>query len=138
MSSPLPTTIKPGVDLLRDEPGEGAAVRKQAWYQVKLRMWLRRGEPVRWSAPWVPIGGARVEEDGAILITDVRVDRVRLIAGLFYGMQGMRVGGTRTIRVAPHLAYREQGVPGLIPPNALLTIEVTVLAERPARGAATA
>ena len=64
-------------------------------------------------------------------MTDVRVDRVCLVAGLFYGMQGMRVGGTRTLRVAPHLAYREQSVPGVIPPNALLTIEVTVLAERP-------
>ena len=86
---------------------------------------------MRWSKPWGLIDRARVEDDGAVLITDVRVDRVFLFAGLFCGMQGMRVGGTRTIRVAPHLGYKEQGVPGEIPANALLTVEITVLAERP-------
>jgi len=69
-------------------------VRKHAYYQIKLRMWLSRGESVRWSKPWGLIDRARVEDDGAVLITDVRVDRVFLFAGLFYGMQGMRVGGT--------------------------------------------
>jgi FKBP-type peptidyl-prolyl cis-trans isomerase len=65
------------------------------------------------------------------MITDVRVDRVSLVAGLFYGIQGMRVGGTRTLRIAPHLAYGEEGVPGVVPANALLTVEMAVLSERP-------
>ena len=56
------------------------------------------------------------------MITDVRVDRVFLVAGLFYGIQGMRVGGTRTLRIAPHLAYGEEGVPGVVPANAMSTI----------------
>jgi hypothetical protein len=93
-------------------------------------MWLSRGDAVRWSAPWGLIDRARLEDDGATLITDLRVDRVHLMAGLFYGIQGMRVGGTRTLRIAPHLAYRETGVPGAVPPHALLTVEVTVMAER--------
>ena len=42
----------------------------------------------------------------------------------------MRVGGTRTLRIAPHLAYGERGIPGVIPPNAVLTVEVAVLSER--------
>jgi FKBP-type peptidyl-prolyl cis-trans isomerase len=53
-----------------------------------------------------------------------------MFAGLFYGVDRMRVGGTRRLRVAPHLAYREAGVPGVIPPNALLTVEVLVIDER--------
>jgi peptidylprolyl isomerase len=52
-----------------------------------------------------------------------------MFASLFYGVEGMRVGGTRRIRVAPHLAYREAGVPGVIPPNAILIVEVQVLSE---------
>ena len=122
--------LKPGVELTSEIPGDGPPVKKQAYYRVKLRMWLRQGEPVRWPEPWGLTDQAHVEEDGTVLLTDVRVDRVSLVAGLFYGMQGMRVGGTRTLRVAPHLAYRAQGVPGVIPANALLTIEVTVLSER--------
>ena len=122
--------MRPGIELLSEEHGNGAAVRKRAVYQIRLRMWLSRGDPVRWSAPWGLIDRARLEDDGATLITDVRLDRVHLIAGLFYGLQGMRIGGTRTLRIAPHLAYREAGVPGVIPPHALLTVEVTVMAER--------
>ena len=120
--------IKPGVELLSEELGEGPLVQRHHHYRIRLRMWLRQGEAVRWQkAP----GPHRLEEDDATLITDVRIDRVSLVAGLFYGIQGMRVGGTRTLRVAPHLAYGEQGVPGRIPANALLTVEVAVLAERP-------
>ena len=53
-----------------------------------------------------------------------------MFAGLFYGVEGMKVGGTRRIRVAPHLAYRGDGVPGVVPPNALLTVEVQILSAR--------
>jgi len=120
--------IKPGVELLSETLGDGPVVVKHEHYQVRLRMWLSRGEPVRW--PKHSFEGWRVDEDGAALTTHVHTHRVRLIAGLFYGMQGMHVGGIRTLRIAPHLAYGEQGVPGVIPPNALLTVEVTVLSER--------
>jgi FKBP-type peptidyl-prolyl cis-trans isomerase len=40
----------------------------------------------------------------------------------------MRVGGRRRLCVGPHLAYREKGVPGLIPPNAKAVFEVELLA----------
>jgi FKBP-type peptidyl-prolyl cis-trans isomerase len=119
--------IKPGVELLSETLGDGPVVVKHEHYQVRLRMWLRRGEPVVWDKSLYN----RVEGDGVTLISNVEVHRGRLIAGLFYGMQGMHIGGTRTLRVAPHLAFGEQGVPGVIPANALLTIEVTVLSERP-------
>jgi len=63
------------------------------------------------------------------LFTSLRVDREYMFAGLLYGVEGMRVGGTRRIRVAPHLAYREAGVLGVVPLNALLTVEVHIVSE---------
>jgi hypothetical protein len=122
--------MQPGVELLSEEIGSGPPVEKHAFYQVKLRMWLSRGDPVCWSEPWGLFDRARIEGDGATLITDLRVDREFMFPGLFYGVQGMHVGGTRKLRIAPHLAYREAGVPGLVPPNALLTVEVEVLSKR--------
>src|SRR5262245_16067256 len=123
--------LKKGLDLLSEQPGAGPPVRKHAFYQIKLRMWLHRGEPVRWSQPWGLLDdGARLEDDGKVLITDVRIDRVFLIAGLFYGIQGMNIGGTRVLEIAPHLAYRSDGVPGVIPPDAVLKAELSVLSER--------
>jgi len=122
--------MRPGVELLSEELGSGAAVEKHAFYQFKLRMWLSRGDPVRWSEPWGLFDRAQIEDDGTTLITDLRVDREFMFAGLFYGVQGMCSGSTRKLRIAPHLAYREEGVPGVVPPNALLTVEVQVLSQR--------
>lgn len=51
----------------------------------------------------------------------------RVIAGLERGVEGMRVGGRRRLRIAPHLAWRERGVPGRVPPNALVVLEVELL-----------
>lgn len=122
--------MKPGVELLEDVPGLGPAVEKKVFYDFRLRMWLSRGDPIRWSEPWGLYDRARIEDDGTTLFTSLRVDREYMFAGLFYGVEGMRVGGTRRIRVAPHLAYRENGVPGVVPPNALLTVEVHIVGER--------
>lgn len=121
--------MRPGVEVLEDVPGEGDLVQPHVYYDVRLRMWLSRGDPVRWSRPWGLLAHARVEDDGTTLFTRLRVDRECMFAGLFYGVEGMRIGGTRRLRVAPHLAYREAGVPGIIPSNALLTVEVQVVDE---------
>jgi FKBP-type peptidyl-prolyl cis-trans isomerase len=73
---------------------------------------------------------ARLEDNGATLITEVRVNRGLLISGLFYGIEGMRVGGTRRLQIAPHLGYGERGVPDMIPSGAVLTAEITILEAR--------
>ena len=119
---------KPGVELLEDVPGVGALVERKACYEFRLRMWLSRGDHVRWINPQGSHDRARLEDDGTTLFTTLRVDRQHMFAGLLYGVEGMRVGGTRRLRVAPHLAYREAGVPGMVPPNAVLVVEVHVVA----------
>jgi FKBP-type peptidyl-prolyl cis-trans isomerase len=44
----------------------------------------------------------------------------------------MRVGGLRRITASPHLAFGDQGVPDLIPPNAVRIFEVEHLDVRSA------
>jgi len=122
--------MRPGVELLEDTPGLGALVEKKVFYDFRLRMWLSHGDPIRWTQPWGLYDRGRIEDDGTTLFTSLRVDREYMFAGLLYGVEGMKVGGTRRIRVAPHLAYRETGVPGVVPPNALLIDEGQVLSER--------
>ncbi len=57
----------------------------------------------------------------------IKLGERRVIAGLEHGLEGMKVGGTRRLRVSPHLAYRDVGVPGIIPPNAVLIFDVELL-----------
>jgi hypothetical protein len=125
--APIGRRLRSGLVLLADVPGDGEPVRRQHRYRIRLRMSLRRGEPVRWATAWGPVGAARLEDDGTTLLTEVRVDRRTLINGLFYGIDGMRVGGMRRVEIAPHLGYGARGVPGAIPVNALLVAEITIL-----------
>lgn len=122
--------LRSGLTLLLDVPGNGPTVRRQHNYMVRLRLWLHRGDPVRWQMPSGPVGVGRLEDDGETLITEMRIDRHSLANGLFYGIDGMRVGGTRRLEIAPHLAYGERGIPGTIPENALIVAEVTILSSR--------
>ena len=125
--APLGTRLRSGLTLLTDIPGAGDVVRRQHHYTIRLRLWLHQGEPVRWTSPWGRVDSARLEDNGETLVTTVRVDRRSLVNGLFYGLDGMRVGGMRRLAIAPHLAYADRGVPGVIPANAALTAEIIVI-----------
>ena len=59
-----------------------------------------------------------------------------VIPGLEIGVEGMRVGGRRRIRVSPHLGYGGRGVPGVVPANAVLSFDVELLAVEEGRGKA--
>lgn len=124
---PVRRRLRSGLTVLVDIPGAGDPVRRQHNYRIRLRLWLNRGEPVRWQVAWGPVDMARLEDGGATLITVVRIDRRSLISGLFYGIEGMCIGGVRRLEIAPHLAYGQQGVPGAIPPAAALIAEITIL-----------
>jgi FKBP-type peptidyl-prolyl cis-trans isomerase len=56
-----------------------------------------------------------------------QLGRREVIAGLERGILGMRVGGLRRLVISPHLAYGAAGVPGVIPPNAVVIGEVELL-----------
>ena len=79
-----------------------------------VRMFLRRGDEV---VPWPGFG------------PQMRIDLGKrdAIAGLRYGIPGMRVGGVRQLLISPHLAYGEAGIPGIIPANSLIRCEVELL-----------
>jgi hypothetical protein len=132
---PLRQRLRSGLTLQLDVPGAGELVRRQHRYRIRLRLWLKQGGAVRWPSASGPVGIARLDDSGETLITEVRIDRRSLVSGLFYGVRDMRVGGTRRLEIAPHLAYGDRGVPGVIPPGATLTAEITILeAHEPVTG----
>lgn len=52
------------------------------------------------------------------------------LKGLEEGVSTMKVGGKRTLRVPPALGYGTEGVPGRVPANAVLEIDVELKAIR--------
>lgn len=121
--------MKYGIELIDQEVGEGPVVEPKNGDRIRLKMWLNKGDPVRWQQPWGSVTHAYLEDDGATLVTSVRNTREFLIPGLYYGIEGMRVGGTRTLRMPPGFAYGDEGLDEVVPPNAVIRAEVTILSE---------
>ena len=123
--------IKKGVKLLEEVPGVGAPVRRQAIYVLAIRITLNRGDVIKAAKSCISHtidDNLKLHDDG-FLETRVRIDRENLIGGIFYAVQGMKVGGYRKVTIAPHLAYGEKGIPGIIPKNAKIIAELKVLRE---------
>lgn len=99
-----------GVEYEDLEVGEGEAVGRDSTVEVIYTLSLNHGEVVQRD-----------------MRCSFRLAERNVIAGLAYGVEGMLVGGRRRIRVAPHLGYREAGVPDRVPPNAVLIIELVLL-----------
>lgn len=106
-----------GVEYEDLETGTGSLAERGCAVEVEYSLFLNRGECV--------------EENQR---SSFRIGERRVVAGLEYGVEGMREGGKRRIRVGPHLAYRDAGVPTTIPPNAVLEFKVLLLSVKPLNG----
>ncbi len=119
-----------GIKLIEEDIGSGALIERGRIYRLRLNLWLNNGDPLRWERPCGFIDRARLENDGATLITDLRIDRESLFAGLFQGIEGMRIGGRRKLKISPHLAYGEAGLPARVPENAVIIADIEFIEER--------
>ena len=119
-----------GIEILSEEGGDGDVIERGEYYTLSTKIWLNKGEPVKWEKPSGVFDQGSISPDKTELISDFRIDREQLIPGIFYGCEGIKIGGTRKLKVPPHLAYGEKGIEEMIPPNALLTIEIKIIKKR--------
>lgn len=60
--------------------------------------------------------------------TSFRVGSTAFMPALSHGVVGMRQGGLRTLWAPPDIAYGHKGIPGTVPADARLLIEIELLA----------
>lgn len=67
-----------------------------------------------------------VRVEGGVTFIDhtIVLGRRQAIVGVEHALIGVKVGGYRKVRVSPHLAYRDKGIPDLITPDAVLICEI--------------
>src|SRR5688572_28618224 len=94
-----------GVEYEDLEVGNGSTAGRGCSVEVEYSLFLNRGDCVQENTKY-----------------SFRIGERRVIAGLEYGVECMRAGGKRRIRVSPHLAYCDGGIPDTIPKNAVLEL----------------
>lgn len=123
------TRLKKGVKLLEELPGDGEFVQRQHEYILSIRLTLNKGQVLASPPLSFYLDGNQKQHDDGFLDHCARIDRGCLIPGLFYAVEGMRIGGHRKVAISPHLAYGYKGIPDRIPANAKLIAEIKVLRE---------
>lgn len=116
-----------GLKLLEEREGAGSPAKKGDRVVYNTRMFLNQGEEVPLNAKQaehLPKEMVRVEGGATFIDHSLVLGRRQAIAGVEHALIGMKVGGYRKARVSPHLAYRDKGIPDLIPPDALLIVEL--------------
>ena len=120
--------ITSGIELLDEVVGQGPAATRGDEVTYNARFFLRRGDEVTRDAEIIARARAhcttRIIDDVELIDHVTTLGRHRAIAGVEKTLVGMRAGGFREVLVSPHLAYGNAGIPGRIPPDALLRIRL--------------
>lgn len=116
-----------GIRLLEEREGEGRPAQKGDRVVYNTRLFLNQGDEVPLNAkqaPHLPQEMIRVEGGDTFIDHSTVLGSRQAIAGVEHALMGMKMGGYRKVRISPHLAYREKGIPDLIPPEAVLICEI--------------
>ncbi len=92
-----------------------------------MRLFLNKGDEVplnETQAKHLPKDMIRVVDGVTFVDRTIVLGRREVVAGVEHALMGLQVGGYRKVRVSPHLAYRDKGIPDLIPPDAVLIVEL--------------
>ena len=116
-----------GLKLLDEREGDGPSAQKGDRVMFHMRLFLNKGDEIplnETQAKHLPKEMIRVVEGLTFIDRTIVMGRHEAIAGVEHTLMGMQVDGYRKVRISPHLAYRDKGIPHLIPPDAVLICEI--------------
>ncbi len=116
-----------GLTLLDEQEGTGRVAQKGDHVVYNMRLYLNKGDEVLLNekqAEHVSKEKIRIQDGVTLIDRTLTLGRREVIAGVEHALIGMTVGGYRKVRISSHLAYRDRGLPALIPPHAVLVAEI--------------
>ena len=111
-------TTPSGLQYIDTVEGDGAVAQAGQYVTVHYTGWLyENGQP-----------GAKFDSSrDRNMPFDFGLGQGMVIKGWDEGVQGMKIGGQRTLIIPPQLGYGARGAGGVIPPNATLKFDVELL-----------
>lgn len=119
--------LKSGIKLLDEREGVGEPAKKGDRVLYNLKIFLNKGDEVpvnQRQAEFLPLAMMRAVDGYRFIDHETVLGSREAMAGVEYSLTGMRRDGYRKVRVSPHLAYRDEGLRDLVPPDAVLIIEL--------------
>jgi len=116
-----------GLKLLEEREGEGPPAKKGDRVVYNSRLFLNKGDEVPLNSKLAEsLPKEKFRAEGGVTFVDhtTVLGSRQVIAGVEHALIGMKAGGYRKVRISPHLAYRDKGIPDLIPPDAVLIVEL--------------
>ena len=116
-----------GLKLLDEREGDGPSAQKGDRVMFHMRLFLNKGDEIplnETQAKHLPKEMIRVVDGMTFVDRTIVLGQREAIAGVEHTLMGMKAGGYRKVRISPHLAYRDKGIPDLIPPDAVLICEI--------------
>lgn len=107
------TQMAPGIKVLELAPGTGMAAVDGSPVTADLTVWKEDGSLFHssWNEPRTP----------GLMVGDGQP-----LEGIDKGMVGVRAGESRLLQLAPEVAFGEKGLPGQIPPNHTVIVQLDV------------
>ena len=122
--------LEKGIELVEDIPGRGAKAEKGCQIVYNARFFLRRGDEVTNDPRSIALyrDQLNIRQIGGVELIDhtTILSKRQSIACVEKSLYGMQAGGFREILASPQLCYGENGIDGLVPPNAMLRVQLWV------------
>jgi peptidylprolyl isomerase len=113
-----PIKMADGLQYIDIKEGSGAVAKEGSTVTVEYTGWLQ-SDGKKFDSSY---------DRGAQPFDVTPLGQAQVIPGWNKGLVGMKVGGTRRLIIGPDLAYGAAGSPPVIPANATLIFDVTVIA----------
>jgi hypothetical protein len=132
--------LKKDVKLIHEIIGEGDLVIYGNYHLLSIRISLNKGDIIKspnelvgFTLDYEILEKLAHSKEKTLVHEDefyyfcVQIHRENFPSGCIYALEGMRIGGYRKVSFGSHLAFGENGIADIIPPNAKITLEINVI-----------